>query len=260
MRSKVLLVIGVALVLTILAVLFASRSESREGFTLTRLDSETIRISWGTHSGVNISPRQTLEFFLGSEIKQGSEFKFPQLSILEDVWMYSVQPKSLGSATPASYVNPLNDDAFDQMFELIRLSRIGNSSSESVTRIAAQHYTYLGWVVMDDNDVRALKRALADRPSTALNENIWTSSSLLYRLSHGVERHLASDPEDEVELQNIRRTVPVMYELLNPEAGHPCDAMHVLYLDGHVERIPMGDRFPATKVFIESFPPPPLTP
>lgn len=71
---------------------------------------------------------------------------------------------------------------------------------------------------------------------------------------------LASDPEDEGELQNIRRTVPVMYELLNPEAGHPCDAMHVLYLDGHVERIPMGDRFPATKVFIESFPPPPLTP
>ena len=259
MRLRLPLIIGFAIVLVVLVVSLTShrRTQSREGFRLTRLDRETIRISWGTPSGVDISPRQTLEFFLGSQLENGGDFEFPQISPLADVWMFSVEPESLGSATPASFVNPLNDDAFDKMFELIRLSKRGNSASEAVTRRAAQHYTYLGWVVTNDQDARALKLALSDRTAVALDADITTPSGVLYRLVPDVEKTLASDPTDEAKLEAIRASVPVMYEVLNPKSGHPCEAMHVLYFDGHVERIPWGT-FPATEVFTQCFPPPTL--
>jgi prepilin-type processing-associated H-X9-DG protein len=217
---------------------------SRYGFTLTRNMDDTVRISWGggrIGSGLNISPERTLETLFRYHLKDDGS--------LDDVWMFDIPLRLLGTVTPASYVNPLNVGSVDRMFEVIRLCKGGNSNADAVTRIVAQEYTYLGWVVMNDGDVKALKAALANRAEVDLNADISTSEGVLYRLSPGVEKHLT-----------IRQTIPVMFEVLDPRAGHPCDAMHVLYLDGHVARIPVGERFPATQAFLESFRPRKLPP
>lgn len=113
---------------------------------------------------------------------------------------------------------------------------------------------------MNDDDVRLLKSALADRANVSLDRDISTHHAVLYRLTPGVEKHLAKDPDNMGELKELRHAIPVMFELLDRNAGHPCDAMNVLYLDGHVERIPFGDRFPATQTFVDAFPPPKLSP
>lgn len=42
---------------------------------------------------------------------------------------------------------------------------------------------------------------------------------------------------------------------MNRAAGHPCETMCVLYLDGHVERLRWGERFPAVPAFVDAFPP-----
>ncbi|TWT30997.1 hypothetical protein KOR34_43700 [Posidoniimonas corsicana] len=170
--------------------------------------------------------------------------------------MYPIEPESLGSAAPASYVNPLNSNAFEQMFCLIGLCKEGNANAAEVTKIAARNYAYLGWVVLSDADAKELGSTLAERSSFNADEDLVTNEGVLFRLSPGVEERLASNPQDQAELVRIKSEIPVMFEVLDPRAGHPCDAMHVLYLDGHIERIPMGTKFPATTTFVEAFPPP----
>jgi prepilin-type processing-associated H-X9-DG protein len=258
MRRYIVVTSLLAFVVALVLLNQYSHQRTRYGFTLTRINDETIRLSWGTPSGVNISPESTMMFFLGHSLASGFTDVFPPLSNQKDVWMYEVDLEHMGSAVPASYVNPLNDGAFNQMFEMIRLGRGGNANAAVATRMAACNYTYLGWVVMNDDDVLSLKSALADR-SHALDQKIETSSGPLYRIEAGVETHFAANPSDQTELAALRAKIPVMFEVLDSNAGHPCQAMHVLFLDGHVERIPVGDRFPATQTFINSFPSPRLT-
>ncbi len=257
MRSKIPLIVSVAIIITIFAIYYSSSSKTRHGFTLNRENSQTIRISWGTPSSGIISPEFTLNSSLGFNLRTHPDSIFPPIVPTNKVWMYDIQPENHGTATMASYINPLNDHAFDQMFEMIRLAKLGNSTHESATRIAAQNYTYLGYVVQNDDDIKALKHALTDRANISLMQDLHTQQGTLYRLAAGVEKHFASDPSDPIELQNLRRTIPVMFELINCAAGHPADAMHVLYLDGHIERITIGDKFPATNAFIQAFPPAP---
>ncbi len=256
MRRIIVISVGIALLLAVAVVEWRSHQRTGYGFTLTRCGDETIRISWGTPSGVNISPTSSMRFPLGYYLESEIAAEVPRLSSLPDVWMHDLEPESMGSAVPASFVNPLNDDAFDQMLEMIRLRNGGNINAERMTRIAARNYIYLGFVVTSDKNVLLLKAALADRASVPLDRNITTSGGVLYRIAPGVEKYLAKDPNDMDELREVRHAIPVMFELLNRNAGHPCNAMHVLYLDGHVERIPFGDKFPATQTFVEAFPPP----
>ena len=199
-----------------------------------------------------------MRFFLGFKLESGIDGELPVLSSQKNVWMYDVAPERMGSAVPASYVNPLNDHAFEQMIEMLRLWQGGNSNAVRMTQIAARNYTYLGFVVMNEEDVRLLKSALADRAHVSLDQDISTRDGVLYRITSGVEKHFANDPSDEDELREIRKTIPIMFEVLDSNSGHPCDRMNVLYMDGHVENTPFGSKFPATQTFVDEFRPPKL--
>ncbi|MBX3179460.1 MAG: hypothetical protein KF886_19050 [Candidatus Hydrogenedentes bacterium] len=237
--------------------------KTQAGINLRRLDSETIRISWGTGSGVNVSPEGALGFWgfvlesaRGNGTPQELAQALPPLSPLDGVWMYLVKPERMGETVPAEFVNPKLDGAIDHMFHLIALGGEGNQNGDRITRLAARSYIYLGYVVLNESDVVALLTALADRSRINLEEDIETPERRLYRLRPGVEHIFADDPNDEKALADARRNIPIMYESINLDAGHPGDVMHVLYLDGHVEAIPYGERFPALPSFMDAFPPP----
>jgi hypothetical protein len=155
-----------------------------------------------------------------------------------------------------TYVNPKLDRALDRMIQIGELTRDGKADAQLLARLAAQSYIFLGYVVVNERDVALLKQAVADRSSVNLRNDIVTLDGALYRLRHGVERHFVQDPNDEEALVRASAAIPVMFESMNAKAGHPCDVMHVLYLDGHIEAIPFGTRFPSLQSFMDAFPPP----
>ena len=248
------LLIAVALIAVALAVVSSWRKYQRtsHGLTLTRSGDNAVRVSWGTPSGFYISPKGTLK------LRQGfsSDFIFPELSRLDGVWMWQLEPKNLGKSGAASFVNPRNGNCLDQMTRMIKLGNRGNVHADEVTRIAAQNYVYLGYAVQNTNDVRILASTLSKRADISLDSDIQTPNGTLYRLRTGVEKSLANDPNDQNELDSLRCTVPVMFELVDRRNGHPGDTMHVLYLDGHVELIKIGDKFPAIQEVVDAFPAP----
>ncbi len=256
-------VIALVSIVCITALWSTRFGETRGDFNLRRVDFDEIRISWGTGSGVNISPRGTLEFrsfaISGSpdaDVHQRSTWELPSLTTQNEVWMHVVDPRQMESAVPASFVNPKLDNAVDRMFQMLELKSKGEKNADFLTRIAAQSYIYLGYVVLDEDDATALKSALADRSTANLDEDLITPEKTLYRLRPGVEQHFVDDPDDEAALGEARKLIPVMFESINTQAGHPGDVMHVLYLDSHIEAIPFGERFPAVPGFMDAFPPP----
>ena len=247
------LLVAVALIAVALAVVSSWRKYQRtsHGLTLTHR-GDSVRVSWGTPSGFNISPRSTLRMLHGLN----GDAHFPELTRLNRVWMWQIEPKNRSRSGMVSYVNPRNGNCLDQMTRMIRLSNDDNTNADEVTRIAARNYVYLGYVVQNSADVGLLVSTLKNRKNISLNSDIQTQNGTLYRLCAGVEKSLANDPTDETELNSLRRSIPVMFELTDHKNGHPCDTMHVLYLDGHVELIDIGETFPATQEVIDAFSPP----
>ena len=250
------LLFAIALVAVILAGVSSWRKYQRtsHGLRLTHR-GDSVRVSWGTPSGFSISPKSTLSH-LNLRMSINRSMGFPALSHLDGVWMWQLEPKHLGKSGAASFVNPRNGSSLDQMTRMIRLSNDGNTHADEVTRIAAGNYVYLGYAVRNSDDVGLLVSTLKNRKNISLDSDIQTPNGTLFRLCSGVEKSLASDPTDQNELDSLRRTIPVMFELTDRRNGHPCDSMHVLYLDGHVELIDIGEKFPATQEVVDAFSPP----
>ena len=153
-------------------------------------------------------------------------------------------------------VNPKISNAEARVYKAMDMVSARPPDWDGLTRIAALGYMYLGWVVRDIDDARALRDALRDRSKVDFRADLPTARGKLWRLRVGVEKEFVPDPSDATALAALRKQIPVMFEAMNAKAGHPMDTMCVLYLDGHIEQIPFGQRFPATQAFVDLFPPP----
>lgn len=245
-----------AILITILSGCAKREQQFAHGFTFTRTAPDTIRVAWGTPSGVDLSPEFALEFLWGQELKRANEgdvsqFEFPPVSKIDGVWMFDLDHSS--SSSLECLVNPLNSNAMRQAIQILNLRKEETFDSERVTRIVAGNLVYLGWVIQDELDVQLLKTKLKNRSDEMRLNDVAGNTKTLYRLELGVEKHFAKDPTNKTELAIIRSKIPVLFERLDSTKGHPCEFMHVLYLDGHTERIKFGTKFPATKEFTSLF-------
>lgn len=248
--------ISFAILTSIVAGCAKPEQQSAHGLTFTRTAPDIIRVSWGTPSGGNICPEFTLEFLWGHELKLANEgdesqFEFPPVSKTESVWMFDIDENP--STSLESLVNPLNSNAMSQAIEILNLRKTEPFDPAGITRIVSEHYVYLGWVVLDNHDVQLLKSTLKNRSDDMRSNDLNAKSKTLYRLKLGVEKYFAKDQTNKTELAKIRNRIPVFFERLNSTRGHPCEFMHVLYLDGHTEKIKFGSNFPATKEFMNAF-------
>jgi prepilin-type processing-associated H-X9-DG protein len=114
-------------------------------------------------------------------------------------------------------------------------------------------YFYLGYLVVDDNDMELFARAyreamkhdwpmdddyvFPDSRSSGVNGN-------LYRLRHGIERALMED--DPPPSAHYRAMFPVLIERVDNHT-HEMVGANVLYLDGHVEFIRYPSKWPMTE-------------
>lgn len=240
--------------------LYDPNAITQDGTTLSRKDERTIRMSWGMESGVSLSPWSSLRgFAMRWDLMfptEDAEAFFVKLTSVSESWTMDVEDYGGMPATFTGFVNPRLKNARERMFQIIELSRSEPVPIQSLTRLAAQDYIYLGYVVRDQQEAAALAEALIDRSGTDLSADIDSPAHTFYRLAKDVELRLLEGPKDDAAAERLRATLPVMVERVDTTRGHPGDTCHVAFLDGHIEELSFGSQWPATQAFMDTFPAP----
>ena len=119
-------------------------------------------------------------------------------------------------------------------------------------------YFYLGYALTSESEARAFLTAyekyvsnndvFEDDLSVTPGEGINGGDALL-RLRDGVERYYVADIANPLAVQEEAARIPVMFDRA---PHHQPESINVLYLDGHVENVPMGAKFPALPWFLDA--------
>jgi len=169
---------------------------------------------------------------------------YPPLTQYDGVWMLDLEkvyPKYLSDATVL--VNPSHPRAGELREELASICAARPIDYEAATRIAARSYTYAGWQMLDEDEARLVQLARADLGPEGLNEDIRAGGSTVHRLREGIERFLITDINNAAGSTEAQSSIPVMFETI--ESAEGARGLNVLYMDGHVEFVRLGARFPA---------------
>lgn len=144
---------------------------------------------------------------------------------------------------------------------------------ERAMRLMAQHYVYHGWAVQDKSDIEEIKRFRVARGMH--DSDIITDAAHIYRLRAGVERFLITDINNPAASAMAQSTLPIM--IARPRPHKPDEGLiagwrrrigahilrrpqqyyvPVLYMDGHVDFLPVEQAPPNVEAMIELFPEP----
>jgi len=185
---------------------------------------------------------------------------YPPPAPYEGIWVPDLRllyPDFL--TDPSILVNPALPNASELQEELQRALTHQPPDWETAHRIAAQTIVYTGWALHDEADFRAF----ADTPETAARneslKDIQAGGRTLYRFREGIERFLITDINNPAASTRTQSTIPLIFENVASIGRQRIPAgCHVLYLDGHVEFVRLGQEFPAVDSVGQAFPPPPL--
>jgi len=184
---------------------------------------------------------------------------YPPLTPYEDVWMFDVAalyPDYLTDLTVL--VNPRLANADQLHRELEALAGRQPPDWERITRIAAQSYTYLPYVVRDEREAQALAKARAKAPPSEYNaDTLQAGDVTLRRVREGIERFFITDINNPAAANVGQSEIPVLFENIEQVRQRKHKNANVLYMDGHVECLaygpyPSGD-FPITEGVADAF-------
>ena len=154
---------------------------------------------------------------------------------------------------PAMLVNPSMPGSRTRLHELRRLLAANPIDWDAVTRIASESFTYTGFTARSNDDARLLEARRRDLPGLhAAGKGL---SDRLHPLREGIERFFITDINNPAGVTSAQSDIPVLFES-KPANGHSAERM-VLFMDGHVDRIPEGASFPATEETTAIFHSPP---
>ena len=113
-------------------------------------------------------------------------------------------------------------------------------------RFTDKYYVYTGFVLRTQEDLEAYAGAAVE--GADYSQNLPVPSSYdpdeIYRIRNSIERFLITDINDPGAGYRLQSEIPVLWEWPdNHDAGH---GANVLYMDGHVEWVNFGDKFPVT--------------
>lgn len=117
---------------------------------------------------------------------------------------------------------------------------------EAMTQLASNNYTYIGWLVEDEDELAAVVAAMARGDDTPRGErDVTRGREPIHRLREGIERFLITDINNPGASAQEQSTIPVMFETMDPD--NPKEFYNVLYMDGRVEAVQYGEKFPITE-------------
>ncbi|HPO15519.1 MAG TPA: DUF4190 domain-containing protein [Candidatus Hydrogenedentes bacterium] len=111
-------------------------------------------------------------------------------------------------------------------------------------------YTYLGYVIMSDDEMEAFAEVYKQRVAQKLpfNEDLDAppgrgsmGTNKFYRLREGVERELLNDPNNTSSAAKLLSEIPIMWDMITAGQqgalffNHVPGGANVLFMDGHVE-------------------------
>ena len=118
-------------------------------------------------------------------------------------------------------------------------------------------YYYLGYAMLNEEQARAFLDAYRERRRDGgdFSEDLivpdgqgFGGGNVIYRLKTGIERSAITDIHEPMASSNVSSSIPVM---LDRDAYHEPGGINVLYLDGHVEYVAMGSKWPAKQWFMD---------
>ena len=138
--------------------------------------------------------------------------------------------------------NPLSGDTSTKDFVDTQSVEKGLLSAE---QMMAANYTSLGWAVRNEDELQAVLRHLEETDWADRDSDVITERGTVFRLRKGAKSDFAGDARDPEHRKLAAATIPLMFESVHE--WDPSQVIQVLYLDGHVEFVRLGRRFPATE-------------
>lgn len=189
-----------------------------------------------------------------SESKGGM---YPPRAPYDGVWMMDLRylyPEFISDLS--LFVNPRNPDADAIAKAMAALVAQEPVDWEAVTRLAAQSYVYPGWLIRDAEDLPVFLRGVRQLAKADYGDDIRVGDTSFPRHREGIERFLITDINNPASSVAAQSRVPILFERVESDDGR--GGMNVLYMDGLVEFVPLGSKFPAVDEALESFPAPPV--
>jgi len=174
---------------------------------------------------------------------------YPPLTPYDNLWMFDIERLYPEFLTDLSVlVNPSLPGADRLMERMEELAAQDPPDYREITRIAAKSYVYPGWVVTNDDEAEALDKSLRRVARAELDDELETDAGTLRRPREGVERFLITDINNPAGSAAAQSEIPIMFEAV-PGGGLRGQGagVNVMYMDGHVEYVKPGSRFPATE-------------
>jgi prepilin-type processing-associated H-X9-DG protein len=175
---------------------------------------------------------------------------YPPMAPYPGVWMFDlrrVYPKYMTDI--AILVDPGHPESGAILGEMRAIVDREPVDWERLTRLAARSFTYFGWVMNDEADAERLAQmhASADAP---FDRDVVEGEEPIYRIREGVERFLITDMNNPAATAHGQSEIP----LVIGNVRRTPDGTNVLYLDGHVDYVRMGSKFPVTQRMREILP------
>ena len=180
---------------------------------------------------------------------------YPPLTPYHGYWVPDLEalwPKFV--TDPCILVDPEREDDCADIQQALRQNP---PDFETATRIMAENFAYLGYAVKDPEKARFL---VAQRNTGTLPENeagdVQADSGTIYRLREGIERFFLTDINNPAASARKQSDIPVMVAM-EERPGPDGPGYFVLFLDGHVEFVKVGEGILTDPQLVEQLKPKP---
>ena len=181
---------------------------------------------------------------------------YPPLTQQDDLWVPDLHtlypdyfmstrsvldPDKLTDAERKKFEEPYYQDSQEEIIDL-----------DKTTALMAETYVYPGWVVRNDGDVDVMKHYRNEKGVHI--GDIESENTHLLWMREGVEDTFITNANDPQTKALAQATIPVM--IARPRSNKYYTVVPVLFMDGHVEKIPLDTAPDHIKALIELFPEP----